>query len=472
MEAPKAPLPKTQKGNEDELLELTQNRNRRLGLHIENIVWHIATEWRPRRSGSRPGRVKSQRVQATLDWPTPGQPDMMARFRCPARAVWGKVRRDGRQVGMTPKDFFKLAEKHQAQMVDLKFVDMLGYWQHCSFPIDTWNEGTFEEGLGFDGSSIRGWKGIHESDMLAVPDTGTACVDPFFKEPTVSVIADVIDPVTRQDFTRDPRHVARKAEELSASRGSRTSATSDRSRSSSSSTRSATNRTSTRDITRSIRSKAHGTRHASRSRTWATSRASKEDIFPSALPTPTTTCAARWCTKCAKSASSSKHTTMRWQPPARAKSTCSTPLLKMADQFMCDSHLQERRAPAREERDVHAEADFRGQRQRHAHPRLSVEGNQPLFAGDRYAGLSELGLHAAGGLLKHAPALLAFAAPTSNSYRRLVPGFEAPVNLALSARNRSAAIRIRCTRRIRRQSGWSSAVRIRAATATWPGRRC
>ena len=113
---------------------------------------------------------------------------------------------------MTPKDFFEVARKHEAAMVDLKFVDMLGSWQHCSFPIDLWNDGTFEDGLGFDGSSIRGWMGIHESDMLAVPDASTACLDPFFARPTISVIANVVDPVTRQDFTRDPRHVARKAE--------------------------------------------------------------------------------------------------------------------------------------------------------------------------------------------------------------------------------------------------------------------
>ena len=105
---------------------------------------------------------------------------------------------------MTPDDFFALAKKHKADMVDLKFVDMLGSWQHCSFPIDLWDAGTFKEGLGFDGSSIRGWMGIHESDMLAVPDPDTACIDPFFARPTISVIANIVDPVTHKDFTRDP----------------------------------------------------------------------------------------------------------------------------------------------------------------------------------------------------------------------------------------------------------------------------
>ena len=113
---------------------------------------------------------------------------------------------------MTADEFFALAKKNQAEMVDLKFVDMLGTWQHCSFPVDLWDKDTFKEGLGFDGSSIRGWMGIHESDMLAVPDPATVCMDPFFAKPTVSVIANIVDPVSGNDFSRDPRHVARKAE--------------------------------------------------------------------------------------------------------------------------------------------------------------------------------------------------------------------------------------------------------------------
>ena len=105
---------------------------------------------------------------------------------------------------MKPADFFTLAKKHQAEMVDLKFVDLLGSWQHCSFPIETWDEGTFEEGLGFDGSSIRGWKGIHESDMMAVPDPDTVCLDPFFTRPTISIIANVVDPGDASGFLARP----------------------------------------------------------------------------------------------------------------------------------------------------------------------------------------------------------------------------------------------------------------------------
>ena len=120
---------------------------------------------------------------------------------------------------MTPKDFFAFAKKHDAAMVDLKFVDLLGTWQHCSYPIDLWDDGTFEEGLGFDGSSIRGWKSIHQSDMLAIPDPSSTKMDPFFAKPTVSIIADIKDPVTGEDYTREPRHVARKGLEYLKSTG-------------------------------------------------------------------------------------------------------------------------------------------------------------------------------------------------------------------------------------------------------------
>ena len=88
---------------------------------------------------------------------------------------------------MTPKEFFEFARENDAEMVDLKFTDLLGTWQHCTFPVDSWDEKTFQEGTGFDGSSIRGWQGIHVSDMLAVPDPDTVCMDPFFARPTTSM---------------------------------------------------------------------------------------------------------------------------------------------------------------------------------------------------------------------------------------------------------------------------------------------
>ena len=120
---------------------------------------------------------------------------------------------------MTPKEFFDFAKKNNANMVDLKFVDLLGTWQHCTFPIEFLDAKTLEEGLGFDGSSIRGWKPIHQSDMMAVPDLSTVVMDSFFAKPTMSVLADVLDPLTREDYNRDPRNIAKKAAEFAKSTG-------------------------------------------------------------------------------------------------------------------------------------------------------------------------------------------------------------------------------------------------------------
>ncbi len=120
---------------------------------------------------------------------------------------------------MNPKEFFEFAKKSNATMLDLKFVDLLGTWQHCTFPISFLDEKALVEGLGFDGSSIRGWKAIHQSDMMAVPDLDTVVLDPFFAKPTLSVIADVVDPISREEYNRDPRNIAKKAAAFAKSSG-------------------------------------------------------------------------------------------------------------------------------------------------------------------------------------------------------------------------------------------------------------
>src|SRR4030067_1756107 len=113
---------------------------------------------------------------------------------------------------MTPKDVLKLSKEKNAKMVDFKFLDFVGIWQHFSVPVGELSEDVFEEGLGFDGSSIRGWQPIHASDMLVVPDPATAVMDPFMETPTVSLICNIVDPITKEEYTRDPRTIARKAE--------------------------------------------------------------------------------------------------------------------------------------------------------------------------------------------------------------------------------------------------------------------
>src|SRR3954469_6475964 len=120
---------------------------------------------------------------------------------------------------MKAQDAIKLAKDKGAQFVDMKFVDLLGVWQHFTIPIAEFTEAIFEEGLGFDGSSIRGWKSIEASDMLVVPDATTTMVDPFMEHTTLSVICDIQDPITKEEYSRDPRHIAKKAEAYLKSTG-------------------------------------------------------------------------------------------------------------------------------------------------------------------------------------------------------------------------------------------------------------
>jgi glutamine synthetase len=345
---------------------------------------------------------------------------------------------------MTPEGFFAFAKKYNAEMVDLKFTDLLGSWQHCSFPIDTWDEKTFQEGLGFDGSSIRGWQGIHMSDMLAIPDPATFCLDPFFKEPTVSVIANIVDPITLQDYTRDPRHVARKAEAY-------------------------LRQTGIADVcyigpepeffvfdeVRYEQNQHKGYYEIdSVEGAWNTARIEEPNLgykpsfkggyFP---VSPTDTYhdlrgeMVREMRRIGIVVEAHHHevaTAGQSEIDIRYE-----PLLKMADQFMWFKYIIKNVAKRHGKTITFMpkpifEDNGSGM---HTHASLWKDG-KPLFAGDRYAGLSETAIHAIAGILRHAPAILAFAAPTTNSYRRLVPGFEAPVNLAYSARNRSAAVRI------------------------------
>jgi glutamine synthetase len=345
---------------------------------------------------------------------------------------------------MTPKQFFEFAKKHKAEMVDLKFMDLLGTWQHCSFPIDTWDEGTFEEGVGFDGSSIRGWQGIHVSDMLAVPDPATARLDPFFARPTVSVIANIVDPVTKEEYTRDPRYVARKAEAY-------------------------LKKTKIADtcyvgpepeffIFDEVRYEQNEHRGMyeidSVEGAWNTSRFEEPNLgykpsfkggyFP-VSPTDT-------------------YHDLRGEMVYRMREIGIVveahhhevgtagqseidmkfaPLLQMADQMAWYKYIIRNVAKQHGKTVTFMPKPIFNDNGSGMHTHMSLwKGGKPLFAGNGYAGLSNLALHAIGGVLKHAHALLAFAAPTANSYRRLVPGFEAPVNLAYSQRNRSAAVRI------------------------------
>ncbi|MFQ6615198.1 MAG: type I glutamate--ammonia ligase [Fidelibacterota bacterium] len=345
---------------------------------------------------------------------------------------------------MTPKEFFEFCKENRAEMVDLKFVDLLGTWQHCSFPIDTLDESTFEDGLGFDGSSIRGWQGIHMSDMLAVPDPATTCLDPFFAKPTVSVIANIVDPVTKQDYTRDPRHVARKGEQYLRSTGIADTCYIG-----------PEPEFFIFDEVRFEQNQHTGMyRIDSIEGAWNTARFEEPNLgykpsfkggyFP-VSPTDTyhdlrgeMVYEMRKVGIIVEAHHHEVATGGQGEIDMRY-----APLLKMSDQFMWYKYIIKNVAKRNGKTVTFMPKPVFEDNGSGMHTHFSLwKGGEPLFADDGYAGLSKLALNAAGGILKHAPAILAFAAPTTNSYRRLVPGFEAPVNLCLSARNRSAAVRI------------------------------
>ena len=344
----------------------------------------------------------------------------------------------------TSKDVLDLIKKENVEVVDLRFMDFPGLWQHFSIPARELEEGTFEDGLGFDGSSIRGWQAINESDMLVKPVPETAFIDPFFAHKTLVLICNICDPVTGEDYTRDPRNIARKAEKYLKSTG-------------------------IADVAyfgpeaeffifddiRFDQNEHEGYYFIdSIEGRWNTGREEnpnlgykpryKEGYFP----VPPTDSMQDIRTEMMLTLEKigvpieAQHHEVATGGQAEIDMRFA-PLVQMADNLLKYKYVIKNTA-----RKYNKTVTFMPKplfndngTGMHVHVSLWKEGD-PTFAGDGYAGLSETAMYAIGGLLKHAPSLLAFTSPTTNSYKRLVPGFEAPVNLAYSRRNRSAAVRI------------------------------
>ena len=344
----------------------------------------------------------------------------------------------------TPKDFFELAKKVGAECVDLKFVDMLGTWQHCSYPLDTWDEKTFTEGVGFDGSSIRGWQAINESDMLLVPVPDTAVVDPFAQIPTLVMICMVQDPITREDYSRDPRNIARKAVNYLKSTGIADTCFIGPEA-----------EFFVFDDVRFDQNAHEGYFHLdSVEAEWNRGRADgpnlgytlrhKEGYAP--CPPSDQLMDIRnemmlTMIQCGIDVEAQHHEVatagqceidMRFQE-----------LVRMADQVCLYKYIVRNVARRHGKTATFMPKPVVGDNGSGMHCHQSVwKDGQNLFAGNGYAGLSEFALYYIGGIIKHARALNAITNPGTNSYKRLVPGFEAPVKLAYSSRNRSASIRI------------------------------
>jgi glutamine synthetase len=345
---------------------------------------------------------------------------------------------------MTPREVLAMCREKEVKAVDLRFTDFLGAWQHFTVPVGKLEEETFADGLGFDGSSIRGWQAINESDMLLVPMPDTAFVDPFIEPPTLVMICMVQDPITREDYSRDPRNVARKAVNYLKSTGIADTCF--------------IGPEAEFFVFDNVRfdQNAHEAYYHldSAEGEWNRGRGDrsnlgytlrhKEGYFP--CPPSDQLMDLRnemmqTMIHCGIDVEAQHHEVatagqceidMRFQE-----------LVRMADQMCLYKYIVRNVARRHGRTATFMPKPIYGDNGSGMHTHISLwkEGH-PLFAGTGYAGLSETGLHAIGGILRHAPALLAFCNPTTNSYKRLVPGYEAPVNLAYSQRNRSAACRI------------------------------
>ena len=347
---------------------------------------------------------------------------------------------------MTPSEVLAFAKENRVQMVDMKFVDLFGLWQHFSFPVEELHEGIFEDGLGFDGSSIRGWKAINASDMLVVPDQGSAQLDPFITlAPTLSLIADIEDPITREPYARDPRYVARKCISYLKSTGIADTAyigpepeffIFDQIRFSSTPNHSFYEIDSEEGIWNSGRNdgtKNLGHRPQHKGGYFPVSPIDSMHSLRMEM--------VRELNKLGLKVEKEHHevaTAGQGEIDFRF-----APLVECADKVMWLKHVVKNVAHRHGKTATFMPKPVFNDNGSgmHTHQSLWKDG-KPLFAGDEYAGMSRVAMHYIGGILKHARAICAFTNCTTNSYKRLVPGFEAPVNLAYSSRNRSAAIRI------------------------------
>lgn len=344
----------------------------------------------------------------------------------------------------TAKDVINFAKDAKCKVVDLKFVDLLGTWQHYTISMDELNEGLFEEGNGFDGSSIRGWKAINESDMLLKPDPSTARIDPFAAETTLSLSGDIYEPISGQAYARDPRGIAKRAEKYLKSTGIADTAyygpeaeffVFDNVRFDQNAHEGYYHIGSDEGIWNSGREGADNLGYRPRH---------KEGYFPVAPVDTQQDLRTEMILEMEKVGIKVEkhHHEVATAGQAEIDVRFDT-MLTMADTMMWYKYIVRNVARRHGKTATFMPKPLFGDNGTgmHTHQSLWKDG-KPLFAGDKYAGFSQMGLHYIGGILKHAPALVALTNPTTNSYRRLVPGYEAPIKLAYSSRNRSAAVRI------------------------------
>ncbi|MDQ7029208.1 MAG: type I glutamate--ammonia ligase [Ardenticatenia bacterium] len=344
----------------------------------------------------------------------------------------------------TPQDVLAAIKEHNIQIVDLRFTDLPGTWQHFSMPAHTLDEDAFEDGVGFDGSSIRGFQAIEESDMILIPDPATAFIDPILEVPTLVLICDVYDPVTRQPYTRDPRYVAKKAEAF-------------------------LKQTGIADVSfwgpeaeffifSRVRYSAEpysAFYEVDSPEAWWNSGREGENLggqippkrgyFP-VPPTDTLQDVRSRMVLALEQVGVEvevHHHEVATAGQGEIDMRFDT-LTRMADKLMIYKYIVKNVARQHGLTATFMPKPLYGDNGSgmHTHQSLWKDERNIFFDEAGYAQISETARHYIGGLLTHAPSILAFAAPTTNSYKRLVPGYEAPINLVYSQRNRSAICRI------------------------------
>ncbi len=349
----------------------------------------------------------------------------------------------GMTGGMSPKQVLEKIQADGLKLVDIRFCDLFGQWQHFTVPAAALKESSFTDGFGFDGSSIRGWKTIDQSDMIVVPESDTAVVDPFYEEPTMTLIGNVVDPITKEEYSRDPRGVARRAEQyvVSAGIGDTTYFGPEAEFFIFDSIHFANDPWSSYYLIES--DEGH----------WKSGEDGPNTGYrpkPKGgyIPVPPVDQLQDLRSEMMLTMEKVGITTEASHHEVATAGQCEIDmrfdsLLAMGDKLQWFKYIVKQCAVKAGKTATFMPKPIFGDNGSGMHCHMSIWKNgQNLFAGDGYAGFSDVGRWAIGGLLRHAHSVIAFTNPTTNSYKRLVPHFEAPIKLAYSSRNRSAAVRI------------------------------
>lgn len=344
---------------------------------------------------------------------------------------------------MTPRDVLVLCREKDVKAVDLRFTDLLGKWRHTTIPMNHFTNESFEEGFGFDGSSVRGWQSIHESDMLIVPQSQTAFLDPFASIPTLSIVCSIQDPITRSEYPFDPRNIAQRAMAYLAGSGVADQAyfgpeceffLFDEARFDQR-TASGFYFLNSQEAMWNPNDAAGAKGYAMQAKQAYLATPPNDQLMDIRNEIMLTLMEAGIEVECHH-----HETASGGQAEIDFK---YDELVTSADNVMIYKYIVKNIAKKHGKTASFMPKPIVDENGSGMHTHLSLWRNgESLMAGRGYAGLSDLGMHAIGGILKHAPAILALTNPSTNSYKRLVPGFEAPVHLAYSQRNRSASIRI------------------------------